>query len=771
MSGDLKKRQTYAEAADASDGPNGRPRHASRAAGRVEPVVDDYEAEAQQAHILDYLRVIHRRRWTATAGFVIPMLIALVYVLTATPVYQATARLLIDAERENVVSFKEVVEQSQSTDAYYQTQYQMLQNRALASKTLDSVGLWNHPAFGGTRSVPPSAIRAAISNAIGTFTAATSQLFKPASPTVSPAAGETLLQSRAIDAYLQGLTVAPIRMSRLVDIQFRSSNPALAAKIANAHSRSAIEQNLEFRFHASKEASDWLRVQLAEQRKKVEESELAVQKYREQNDGVSLEDRQSVVAQKLADVSAAVTRARTTRIEKEALYRQLEAIEHNESAVDAFPAVLSNPFIQQLKSQLAELQRQDAQLADQLGERHPDRIKLASAIQLAESKLQAEVTKVVQSVRNDYLSAEAQEKGLMVALEAQQRETLAMNRKGIDGNVLKRDAESNRLLYESLLQRTKETGVSSELRTSNIRLIDPAEIPRIPFSPNKTLTLELTFVVGLMFAAGLALFVEYLDDRIKTPDEIWMHLGLKTLGLIPRVTPELVGTHSLINNGAPPNFAEAFRALRTSVMFSSAGGRAPTILVTSTGPGEGKTMTSCNLAVSIAQTRQRVLLIDADMRRPRVHEVFDVEQEPGLSNLMVGTAQSREAMHPSGVKDLWILPAGHIPPNSAELLTSQQFKDLLWALGGHFDWIVLDSPPVSAVTDAVQLSHDVSGVLFVVGAGKTGRRIAQWALDQLGLAQATMFGAILNGINVDRHPYYYSGYYRKEYTNQYTRTL
>ena len=752
-------------------------RNGAEMAAHMHHVIDHDRGAARDVHFLDYVRVLHKRRWTAGTVFAVIVSSVTIYLLTATPIYQATARLLIEAEKQNIVSFKEVVEQSQSSDVYYQTQFQMLGNRALAAKTLDTLGLWDHPEFGGSRRIPSSAIRTAVSNTFRAMTSAASLVFGHASSrTDVPAGAETLQQSKAIDAYLQRLIVSQVRNSRLVDVGFRSPDAALAAKIANAHARGGIWQNLEFKFQASKEASDWLGAQLAEQRERVEKSEIAVQQYREQNDAVSLEEQQTVVTQKLADVSATVTRARTARIEKEALYRQLEPIEHNQNALDAFPAILSNTFIQQLKSQLAELQRQDAQLAEQMGERHPDRIRVATALQVTQAKLRTEVENVVQSVRNDYLAAEAQEQGLMAALEAQKREALAMNRKGIDGSVLRRDADSNRQIYESLLQRAKETGVSSELKTTNIRLVDPARVPRDPVSPNRALLVPVALVGGALLAVGLAFFFEYLDDRIRTPDEIETHLGLATLGFIPRVAPDLQGAHFLLDNGVPPNFLEAFGTLRTSVLFSAAYAASAadtgtcTIVVTSATPGEGKTVTSSNLAMGIAQAGQRVLLIDTDMRRPRVHEVFDIEREPGLSNILVGEAHTTDVMHPSSVPELWVLPAGHTPPNPSELLGSQRFQDVLSALAEHFDWIVMDSPPVLAVTDAAVVARGASGVLFVVGAGKTGRQVAQRAVEQLERAQATVVGAVLNDVDLKRHSYYYGPYGHRGYASYYTKT-
>jgi capsular exopolysaccharide synthesis family protein len=530
-----------------------------------------------------------------------------------------------------------------------------------------------------------------------------------------------------------------------------------------------IEQNMEFKFLSSKEATDWLSQQMAEQRKLVETSEQALQRYREQNDAIALDDKQNIVVQKLADLNAAVTRAKTDRIAKEAIYQQLQASQSDPARLDTFPALLSNAFIQQQKADLAEMQRQMAQLSEKLGDKHPDIIKLKTAIQVSQSKLTGEIGKVVQSVRSEYLSALAQENSLVAALNQQKAEALSMNRKGIEYGVLQRDAASNRQIFEGLLQRTKETGISGELKTSNIRIIDAAERPRKPSSPNTKTNLLLGFVGGLTLALALAFFFEYLDNRIKSPDELKDHLRLPFLGMVPAIFDKTI-QNPLINNGVPNGFAESFRAVRTNLLFSSAEEGARSVIITSTGPGEGKTMVSSNLALALAQAGQRVLLIDSDMRKPRVHEVFDKPQSPGLSNVLVGNAKTSESVYKTHAHGLWVMPAGTHPPNPAELLGSKRFKEFIASMTTHFDWVLIDTPPVMAVTDASVIAHLASGVVFVVGAEMTSRHAASRAVEQLEQTRAKFFGAVLNRVDLQHNSFYYSQYYRREYADYYQKS-
>ena len=707
---------------------------------------------SDRGHLVDYLRVLHKRRWTAVTAFLIVLATVTTYTFSVTPLYEARTRLLIEAEGPNVINFSEVVDEQRSRADYYQTQYSILQSRRLARKTIEALQLWDSPYLGGQTSA----------GILGRLLAA-----KPARPNQATP-GETSEQSRAIDRFLDNLTVSPIRNSRLVDVKYRLSDPDLAMRVVNAIATNYINQSLEYKFMASKEASDWLGDRLAEQRRQVETAEAALQRYREQHDAISLHDHENIVVQKLADLNGAVTQAKTERFQKQALYRQLESLDRKNGGLDTFPAILSNTYIQQQKAELAQLQSQHRQLSDKLGDKHPEIIKIKTAIQLAEAKLEGEIAKVAQSVHNEYLSALAKENSLTRALDQQKTEAQTMNRKAIDYGVLERDVESSKQIYESLLQRAKETGVSRELKTSNIRVVDAAERPREPASPRKLLNLTLALVVGGLLAVGFAFFFEYLDSRIKTPEEIRTHLGLTPLGMVPAIEPgSWQGNGPLMCNGVPPGFAEAIRAIRTNVLFSSAAEGARTLLITSTAPGEGKTLIAANLAIGLAQAGQRVLLIDADMRCPRLHDMFKHKQEPGLSNLMVGHAAPSACIRKTGVIGLWLLTSGRVPPNPAELLGSQRFKEFIRSLGAHFDSVIIDSPPALAVTDAAVAAASATGVVFVIGAEMTSRQSAKIALQQLENGHPRFLGAVLNRVELEKNAYYYSGYYKREYVQYY----
>jgi capsular exopolysaccharide synthesis family protein len=721
-----------------------------------------------ERHLTDYLRIVYRRRWVALPVFLAVFVLGAINSFRTTPLYEARTQLLIEKDAPKIGTLSTMFQESDGwyNDDFYQTQYRILQSRSLARRAVDVIGLPTHPSI--VRGLPeeraPLSLTGAVSSAYGWVRQTVGGASAPAAAPAAPAVRDDAA-APYVGMLLGSLTVVPVRNSRLVEIRTTSTDPRLAADMANGVAKAYIQQSLEYRFSASKDATDSLNQQLAEQRRKVEQSEAALQQYKEQHDAVAVEDRQNIVVQRLADLNAAVTRAKTDRIAKEALYNQLKAVEGT-PAIDSLPAVLSNDYVQKIKADLSDLQRQQAQMAEKYGDRHPEMVKIRTAIQAADAKLQTEIGKVVQSVKSEYQAALTQERSLVGALESQKTEALGLNRKGIEYSVLQREAESNRQVYEALLQRTKETGISGELKASNIRVVDSAEVPTVPVLPQRKRDLLMAGFAGLVLALGLVFGFEYLDNRIKSPQELRAHLNLPYLGMIPAID----GTGPmLINGGVPPNFAEAIRAVRTNVLFSSADEGVRRVVVTSAGPGEGKSMFASNLSVSLAQAGQRVLHVDADMRRPRVHEIFELSQEPGLSNLLVGDCKPSEAVRKTGVQNLAVLPAGMIPPNPAELLGSKRCEEYFATLSEHFDWVVIDSPPVLAVADASVLANAATGVVFVVGADQTSRHTAKAALDQLQAVQAHIIGAVLNRVDLDRNAFYYSTYYRKEYSRYYAR--
>lgn len=723
-------------------------------------------ADNGNAHLLDHVRVIYKRRWSALTAFVVICGATFIYSSTATPLFIAKVQLLIENENPNVVKFDDVYEPNKNGSDYYQTQYRLLQSRLIARRTLETDKLWSVSSL----AAPVTGLADSLAALFSSLQQLTRSWSGGATAVEQPDASEHPDQVAILDRFVRSITVTPVRNSRLVDVAIQSTDPQFAAQAANALARNYIEQSLEFRFLATKEASDFLSARTAEQRKALEQSEHALQQYREATGAMAIEDRQNIVIQRLTELNAAVTRARTDRIEKQSIYEQLHNIQNDRMAVDTFPAILNNSFIQQLKGESNDLQRQKAQLGEKLGARHPDMVKLQSAIDSTETRLNAEVRKVVQALRNDYLAAQANERALQTSLTQQRAEAQELNRAAVKYGVLERDAATNQTMFTGLLQRTRETDIAADLRASNIRIVDAAEVPRAPSSPNLRKNARFALGGGLALALAVAFFFEYLDNRIKQPEEIKKVLGLPFLGMVPAFKVTALGGQPLISKGMPPAFSEAIRGIRTNLLFASASAGPKTVLVTSTGPGEGKSVVSANIAVALAQLNARVLLIDADMRRPKTHEFFGLKREPGLSNVLVANAKASDAVRRTTIANLWLLPCGKLPPNPAELLGSARFQEFMRSLDQHFDWVIVDSPPVMAVTDPGVLAHTATGVVFVVGSEMTNKWTARAALDRLDAAHPNYLGAVLNKVDVNRNPYFYSKHYRKEYQKYYTKS-
>jgi succinoglycan biosynthesis transport protein ExoP len=719
-------------------------------------------SEPREWHLQNFLSVLYKRRWVAVTTFLIAGAAVAAYSLTGTPVYEAHAQLLL-TDKQSVVTLQGVGNQQNDQKGYLETQYRLLRSRSLARRVIDKLDLWHAAGFasnGRERSAGALQLLSRLQDRINAPTTRTPVASEPSSPAESDAPKETLAESSVIDRMVSHLSIVPVRDTQIVDVTYESPDPELAARVVNTLTSTYINQNLEARSYASKEASAWLTDQLAEQRRKVETSELALQKYREQENNLSLDAGENIVVQRLNALNSVVTGAKTDRISVEALYRQLAASQGNPEALDTSPPIRSNNVVQQLKARLADLQRQRLQLSSSLGAKHPEMVQVDAAINAARSDLATEVAKTVESVRQEYLAAQSREKDLTAALDTQKASALALNRQGIAYGVLLREVESNRQIYQNLLQRTNEAAVSSELKSSNIEVVDPAEVPRLPASHNTSSTLLMGLLLSGILAIGMAFVWEVLDNRIQTPEEVKNALGLPFLGMLPYVPSRaLKGNTLLLSRGVPAAYAEACRTLRTNVLASAGpkGGRS--LLVTSAAPGDGKSIVAVNLAAVLGRTGKRVLVVDADLRRPVLHHLLKCEQRPGLSEVLTGARKPSEAIVATRCSGVWLLPSGSCPSNPSEQLGSRRFRELLEKLGESFDWVIIDSPPVMAVTDAAVIAPHTTGVLFVVNARRTRQRVAQEALDRLETAGASFAGAVLNAVTLDRDHYYNARYY------------
>jgi capsular exopolysaccharide synthesis family protein len=701
-----------------------------------------------------YLAVFHKRRNLIVACVVSGLVVAGIYSYTTRPLYQATASIQIDRDAPNVLTAREVVDLGQAGLDYFQTQYQILRGRTLSERVVEQIGFQKNAELKtGPLMSPVERIQV--------------RFFGKTPKALVDKDG--VLLSPAVAAFRSRLKVEPVSGTRLVNLRFSAYDPDLAALAVNTLAEVYIDHIRNYRFETSSEATGWLGERLKEEKKKVEDAERALQAYREREGLVNIEERQGLVDQKLTALTAAVVNARTERITKETLFEQMRSL--STAQLEAFPLVMANGVVQSLKTELASLQREQTRLSETYGERHPDMLRVRSQIRATEEKIRAEIADVVKSVENAYQTARQQESNLQASLDALKHDALDVNRRSIEYGVLKREVDSNQQLFRDLLNRSKETGLESELRSTNVRINEKAE-RGVLIAPRRGMNLGVGLLVGFVLGVGLTLLFEHLDNTLKTPEDVKQHLGLPFLGVVPdvgaRASEKNVPKPSpLILRNPKSAVAEAYRVLRTNLIFSSAESAGRVIVVTSANPGEGKTTTTVNLAASLAQTSARVLAVEADLRRPSMSQHFGVDKAPGLTDLIVGKTEATEAIHTTRYKGLMVLPCGYVPPNPAELLGSARMKDVLRALRSHYDWVIIDTPPVLAMADTPVLCPVVDGIVLVVAAESSGRPAVLRAIDQITSVGGKLIGVVLNKVDLERNAYYYGQYYGEYYRSYY----
>ncbi|WP_406828062.1 GumC family protein [Microbulbifer sp. ARAS458-1] len=695
-----------------------------------------------------YWRIVDRFKWRIAAlSIAVTMLTAMV-VFSMTPKYQATATLMIEAEQAKALSIEEVYGLDSSRKEYFLTQFEILKSKRIAERVVEQMGLTTHPEFDPEQQEGGFSLRSLL------------PFLSQAEPLTEEEAAQLKLQ-QVTDAFVERLSISPVRNTQLVKISFESESPKLAANIANKVAEVYINSHLEAKLEMTQQATSWLNSRLDGLRVKLEESEARLQAFQEAEGLVDVEGVRGLARQELNEITEQLLAARK-ELKQAASIRELVTVRGSDvNALASLPEVLNHSVIQDVKRAEVEASRKVSELARRYGPKHPKMIAANDQLASVESKLQSEVRQLVAGIESEYQAALSNERALQQELNDAKAEFQVVSRKETRYQELKRDADVNRQLYNAFLTRFKETSETSSFEAANARVVDPAVAPRQPSKPKKSLIVALAMVVSAMMGVMLAFLFEALNDGVRNPDDVENKLSQRMIGLLPWVDHEKgerLGLRTFFESGRH-QFSEAVRTLRTSLVLSHLEKPAKIISVTSSVPGEGKTTVSENLAFSLVQM-EKVLLIDADMRRPSVGKDFGLPvYQPGLSNLIAGSATVDECVFHDEQSGLDVIPAGAVPPNPQELLASPRFAQVLESLSETYDRIILDTAPSQVVSDALVVSRVADSMLYVVKSDSTRQKIITDGIGRLLQVGAKLDGVVLNQVDTTSKASGYGEYY------------
>jgi succinoglycan biosynthesis transport protein ExoP len=723
---------------------------------------------AQDSLLREYLRVLIKNKWVVIGSLLLVMGVVAISTLRSTPIYEAVGSIAIN--KMDPVTFN-LKDSSSSVDYYdptdLDTEVRILKSDLLALQVIRQLNLDKQPEFEAKGKTSPSSLEL------------TTDAMQP----------DSARTSAVLATFKGNLQVALVPNTRIIEVRYRSPDKNIAARVVNTLANTYVEQNFKTRFESTMQASDWLSKQLVDLQIKVETSQEKLVKYQKEHEILGIDEKQNITTAKLDELNRELTSAESVRMEKESIYHLVQTGDSDSIAAAANVdgasrgSSANSALLEKLREQQADLKIQVAQLSTQFGPSYPKLAQLNSQLKEVDAEIQTEIRKVAARLRGDYLAAVQRESMLRTALEQQKQEANKLNESAIEYSLLKRDVDANRTLSEGLLERLKEAGVTAGLRSNNFRIVDVARVPTSPSGPNLLKNLGFALALGLSTGIGLAFLLESMDNTVRTPEQAQSISALPSLGMIPlgsRSTREMGGNQKLalasskeavelVTQSRPRSqMAESYRALRTSLLLTFAGGPPTVILITSALPEEGKTTTSVNSAIVLAQKGTRVLLIDADLRRPSIHKTLGMGPKIGLSNVLTGAATLQQAIIPSTIlPELFILPAGTPPPNPAELLASAKMKNVLAELRKQYDHIVIDSPPTLSVTDAVVMSTDADAVVLVIRSGHTTKPALRRARDILLQVNARVCGVLVNAVDLNSPDYYYHYEYQGKYGHGY----
>jgi succinoglycan biosynthesis transport protein ExoP len=697
------------------------------------------QPESDEIDLLNYWRILLKRRWTVLGALGIVLATVLVATLLMTPIYRSTSTLQIERDTLNIVNVEGItpVEGSVSQD-FYQTQYELLKSRSLAERVASQLGLAEGDQL---ETLSPPSPWAALRELLG-----------------GGAGGEELTEEEegaarvnaATKFIMKGLTIEPVRNSRVVRVHFDSADREFSQRVANAYAEAFIASSLERRFESSAYAKGYLEDRLQELKLKLEDSERQLVEFAQREEIVDTGvDGANLTSENLSALNSALAKARQERIRTEARWRQAQA----SRGIVLLGEIGENSIIKSLQERRAELQ---AQYSDKLGRfkpAYPEMVQLQAQIDELERQIAAEVGNIKSAIQAEFLAAQEQERLLAEQLASLKTDALDLQSRSIQYNIFRREVDTNRQLYDGLLQRYKEVGVAGGVSSNNISVVDRAQLG-MKFKPRLIVNLAVGLLAGLMLGVLLALGFEYLDDTLKGPEDIEKLLGLSVLGVIPLLKAPLTPAKAFEDPRSA--FSESYRSVRTALQFATAQGVPRCLLITSASPSEGKSTTALTLAKNFAQLGKRVLIIDADLRNPSLHKAMGVENSAGLSNYLAGAAKALDVIQTSGDSTLQFMPSGPLPPNPAELLLGPKMLSLVKVAADKFDQVIIDGPPVMGLADAPILANMAHGTMLVVEAGGTRIELARNAMKRLMAARAHVVGALLTKFGAKHAGYGYA---------------
>jgi capsular exopolysaccharide synthesis family protein len=711
--------------------------------------------------LLQLWQTIWRRKWSIlTLTIVVAMLAALV-VLSMTPIYKASSTLLIEQKTAKAVSIEDIYGLEGGSSEYLQTQFELLKSRGLAERVVRELNLTVHPEFDPRQQPEP------LIDLSGLFATLDVRKWLPMTTPddleESAEMTEAEIFDEVVKAFMQRTTISPVMKTQLVKVEIEMADARLAAQAANALANGYIESQLEAKMDMTQTATNWMNERLSGLKAKLDESERRLQEFREAENLVDLEGVTTVAGGELSQTGDRLIDARRNRAEAESQYRQVANMRNSGwQRLASVPAVMSNQLVQQFKADEGRARAKVEELSRRYGARHPEMIAARSELQSATANLRSQVEQVVASIEREYQLATANERSLQSSFNENKEQIQDIKRKEFKLRELQREVDGNRSLYDTFMTRLKETSATSDFEAVNARIVDPAVVPDDPIKPKKKLIVAIAALLAMMVGVGIVLLLEFLNNTFKSTEDVETKLNLPVLGILPLLKGKARGDiANMFKTDSDKSFTESIRTIRTGVVLSGLDNPHKVLVVTSSIPGEGKSSVAANLASAMAQM-ERVLLIDADMRRPTVAKNFAFPVgTPGLANLVAGTARLEECIQ-SMDDNFDVIPAGTVPPNPLELLSSQRFAKALEVLESRYDRIVIDSPPTQAVSDALVLSTHANAVIYVIKSESTAIPLAKRGIGQLLQNNAPVTGVVLNQVDIakaKKQGYSYGGYY------------